>query len=153
MKNKRVLPLIIAINCTKLYDPGAYGSVYILPTKFSYYIMPRLWPWKTIGFFFLSWWWLITPSYMVLEVTIRYLSCLQSFPIISFIVWFFGAYVFHITFFKSWRRDRSSRKGLKPKLHDFTLSIGDNKTLNLKYITSLKLLQDIMLFIFMKWQN
>jgi hypothetical protein len=32
-------------------------------------------------------------------------------------------------------------------LHDLALLIGENKTLNLKHITSLKLLQDIMLSI------
>jgi hypothetical protein len=38
-------------------------------------------------------------------------------------------------------------KGLEPKLHDLALPMGENKTLNLKDITSLKLLQDIMLLI------
>jgi hypothetical protein len=37
--------------------------------------------------------------------------------------------------------------GLKPKFHDLVLSMGENKTLNLKDIPSLKLLQDIMLLI------
>jgi hypothetical protein len=39
------------------------------------------------------------------------------------------------------------RKGLEPKMHDLALSMGENKTLNLKDITSLKLLQDVMLLI------
>jgi hypothetical protein len=39
------------------------------------------------------------------------------------------------------------KKGLEPKSHDLALSMGDNKTLNLKDITSLKHLQDIMLLI------
>jgi hypothetical protein len=36
-------------------------------------------------------------------------------------------------------------KGLEPKLHDMALSMGENKTLNLKVVTLLKYLQDIML--------
>jgi hypothetical protein len=42
---------------------------------------------------------------------------------------------------------RSVNKGLEPKLHDLALSMGKNKTLNLKDVTSLKLLKDIMLLI------
>ena len=38
LKNDRHLSLIMVINCTKLYDPGAYGSFCILPTRFSYYV-------------------------------------------------------------------------------------------------------------------
>jgi hypothetical protein len=38
-------------------------------------------------------------------------------------------------------------KGLKPKLPDLAQSMGENKTLNLKDITSLTRLQDIMLLI------
>jgi hypothetical protein len=38
-------------------------------------------------------------------------------------------------------------KGLKTKLHNLNISIGDIKTLNLKDITSLKRLQDIILSI------
>jgi hypothetical protein len=38
-------------------------------------------------------------------------------------------------------------KGLEPKLHDLALSMGENKTLNLKDVTLLKGLQDIMLSI------
>jgi hypothetical protein len=47
----RVLPLIMVIKSTKLYDPEAYGSVSILPTRifFFYWLLLRLWPWKTIG--------------------------------------------------------------------------------------------------------
>jgi hypothetical protein len=36
-------------------------------------------------------------------------------------------------------------KGLEPKLHDLALPMGENKTLNSKDVTALKLLQDIML--------
>jgi hypothetical protein len=36
-------------------------------------------------------------------------------------------------------------KGLEPKLLDLALSMGENKTLNVKVVTSLKRLQDIML--------
>jgi hypothetical protein len=38
-----------------------------------------------------------------------------------------------------------SVKGLEPKSHDLTLSMGENKTLNLKDITSLRLLLDTIL--------
>jgi hypothetical protein len=36
-------------------------------------------------------------------------------------------------------------KGPEPKLHDLALPMGENKTLNLKVVTSIKRLQDIML--------
>ena len=49
LKNNRHLSLIMLINWTKLYDPGAFGSVCILPTTFSYYVTIRLWP-KTSDF-------------------------------------------------------------------------------------------------------
>jgi hypothetical protein len=39
-------------------------------------------------------------------------------------------------------------KGLEPMLHYLALSMGENKTLNLKDITSLKHLQDIVILIF-----
>jgi hypothetical protein len=38
----------------------------------------------------------------------------------------------------------SGAKGLEPKLHDLALSMGENKILNLKDITSLKFLQDFV---------
>ena len=44
LKNDRHLPLFTVINCTMLYDPGAYGSFGILPTTFSYYVTIRAWP-------------------------------------------------------------------------------------------------------------
>jgi hypothetical protein len=60
LRTNRVLPLMMVIKYTKLYDPGDYGSVSILPTRFFYLVMIRLtfdlWPWKTIRFL-LSWWW------------------------------------------------------------------------------------------------
>jgi hypothetical protein len=40
----------------------------------------------------------------------------------------------------------AATKVLKPQLHDLALSMVENKTLNLKGITLLKLLQNIMLF-------
>jgi hypothetical protein len=40
-----------------------------------------------------------------------------------------------------------SDKGLEPNFHDLALSMDENKILNLKDITSLKLLQDILLLI------
>ena len=36
LKNNRILPLIMVIKYTKLYDSRAYGSVSILPTRFFY---------------------------------------------------------------------------------------------------------------------
>ena len=36
LKNNKVPPLTMMIKCTKLYDPEAYGSVSILPTRFFY---------------------------------------------------------------------------------------------------------------------
>ena len=44
LQNFKHLPLIMVINCIKLYDPGAYGSFSILPTTFSYYGTIRPWP-------------------------------------------------------------------------------------------------------------
>ena len=41
--NNKHLTLIKVINCTKLYDPGSYGSVCISPTMFSYLDLD-LWP-------------------------------------------------------------------------------------------------------------
>ena len=38
------IPLIMVVNCTRLYDPGAYGSFCILPTTFSYFVTIRPWP-------------------------------------------------------------------------------------------------------------
>jgi hypothetical protein len=38
-------------------------------------------------------------------------------------------------------------KGVEPKLHSLALSVGENKTLNLKDTTSLKHLQNIVLLI------
>ena len=44
LKNNRHIPLIMVINCIKLYDPGGCGSFCILPTTFSYYVTIRPWP-------------------------------------------------------------------------------------------------------------
>ena len=44
LKNNRVILLMMVINYTKLHDSRAYGSVSILPTRFSYLVMLRLWP-------------------------------------------------------------------------------------------------------------
>ena len=44
LKNKRVLPLIMLMNCTKLYDPGTLGSFRILLTTFFYNVTVRPWP-------------------------------------------------------------------------------------------------------------
>jgi hypothetical protein len=35
---------MMVIKYTKLYDPGAYGSVSILPIRFFYKVMLRPWP-------------------------------------------------------------------------------------------------------------
>ena len=43
LKNNTHLPLIMVINCTKLYDHGAYGSFCILPKPFSFYVTIRPW--------------------------------------------------------------------------------------------------------------
>ena len=44
LKNDKYHPFIMMINCTDLYDPGAYGSFCILPTIFFYYVTVRPWP-------------------------------------------------------------------------------------------------------------
>jgi hypothetical protein len=36
LKNSRALPLIMVIKSTELFDPEAYGLVFIVPTKFFY---------------------------------------------------------------------------------------------------------------------
>jgi hypothetical protein len=64
--------LIMVIKCTKLCDPEAYNLVFILLTKFYYQVTIQpgylhLWPWKTKGFFLLSWWFKCTS--MILKLT------------------------------------------------------------------------------------
>jgi hypothetical protein len=44
-------------------------------------------------------------------------------------------------------------KGLEPKLHDLALSMGENKTLNLKDITLLKLFQDTCIMLLISISN
>jgi hypothetical protein len=44
LKHNRVLPLMMVNNSTKLYDPGAYGSISILPKRFTYQVMQWTWP-------------------------------------------------------------------------------------------------------------
>jgi uncharacterized membrane protein len=41
LTNKKLLFLIMVIKSTKLYDPEAYGSVSILPTRFFYQVILR----------------------------------------------------------------------------------------------------------------
>jgi hypothetical protein len=43
-KNNSVLRLMMLIKYTKLYDPGVYGSVSLLPEKLFYKVMLRPWP-------------------------------------------------------------------------------------------------------------
>jgi hypothetical protein len=42
LEKNRVLPLMMVIKCTMLYDPGAYSLVSILPKGVFYQVM--LWP-------------------------------------------------------------------------------------------------------------
>jgi hypothetical protein len=54
LKDKRVRPFMMMINCTKLNDPEVYGSVYIPPTRLLYKEMLQPWPltsdlWKQWG--------------------------------------------------------------------------------------------------------
>jgi hypothetical protein len=64
LKNNRVPPLMIMMNCTKLYDPEVKHTVRSLSclqgfsTKRCYSL--DLWPWKIR--FLLSWWWSIVPT-------------------------------------------------------------------------------------------
>ena len=45
IKITKLLPLIMVINCTKLYDSGAWTVSFCpLPTKCPYYVMIRPWP-------------------------------------------------------------------------------------------------------------
>ena len=39
LEKNRVLPLMMVIKCTRLYDPGAYSLVSILPSGFFYKVM------------------------------------------------------------------------------------------------------------------
>ena len=74
------LPLIMVINCTKLYDPGVYSSLCILPT-FSYYVTIRPWPLTTDLLWTLDIFpscWSIVPSCKILEIMVQFVSCLQS---------------------------------------------------------------------------
>jgi hypothetical protein len=81
LKNNRVLPLMMVINCTRLYDPGAYSLVVILLTRFSpskkYY---DLWALTLKNNMVLPVMMVVyvIPSCMILELTIWSLSVLPT---------------------------------------------------------------------------
>ena len=71
INNKQYLTLIIVINCTKLYDPGSYGSVCIPPTMV--FFLP--WPWPLTLLenqsIFFSPCWSNVPSCKILGLSVR----------------------------------------------------------------------------------